>query len=490
MIRTGVLLAAHGSRRDPSVNLRVHEIASQLRERRVADAIEAGFHQGGPGFSEAFERLEADRVLVVPLFTSEGYYTRTVLPAALEEAGRAHARIGYTPPLGTIPAMAALVISRIGALLAAHRLNPCSTAVLLVGHGTRRNPESRVTTLRLANQISGAGLVSWVQAGFLDDDPEVGSVFESLRDQDVLVIPFLIGGAHASLDLPERLGTKDSPRVRRVVFDQPVGSYTEIPEVLGEVVERELRTPLVGTVALVGAGPGDPGLITVRGLELLRSADVILHDRLASPDLLREIKPGAIIIDVGKTPGGQSTTQDEINATLLRHAQLGRRVVRLKGGDPFVFGRGAEEVDACESAGIRCLVVPGVSSAIAVPAAAGIPVTCRGEARSFAVVTAQAEGEDSHSLSRFASGVEAIDTLVVLMGQAKLAEFAEELIRAGRAANTPVACIQDGTTARQRVATGTLETIVEVVRREGLTAPLVTVIGMVAERAKREIVTC
>ncbi len=489
MSRTGVLLAAHGSRRDPAVNQRVHALAQRLREKGIADEIEAGFHQGEPGFREAFDRLETDKVVVVPLFTSEGYYTRTVLPQALERPGRLQPAVRYVQPIGVNAGIARLVRDRIAILLARHALSFESTAVLLVGHGTRKNPGSRDTTLALVQQLTGAGLAGKVLAGFLDDDPEVDQVFESLGDHDVLVIPFLIGGAHAGTDLPGRLKAPAGSN-RKVILDQPVGSYDGLADLLDEVVQDEINPRLTGSVALVGAGPGDPGLMTVRGLELLRSADVVLHDRLSAPELLKETRPDAIIIDVGKSAGGPAAAQDRINAALIRHAGLGRRVVRLKGGDPFVFGRGAEELEACEAAGIPCAVVPGVSSAIAVPAAAGIPVTARGEARSFAVVTAQTEPDSVHSLEKFAAGINAVDTLVVLMGHARLAEFAAELIRGGRDPETPVACIQEGTTARQRVAAGTLTTIAGIVKQAGLAAPLVTVVGAVARRANRAVAAC
>jgi uroporphyrin-III C-methyltransferase len=190
-----------------------------------------------------------------------------------------------------------------------------------------------------------------------------------------------------------------------------------------------------------------------------------------------------LIVDVGKLPGSRGTSQDEINALMVEHASRGRAVVRLKGGDPFVFGRGAEEVEACQAAGICCTVVPGVSSAIAVPAAAGIPVTARGEARSFAVITAQGEGGEFPEALELLAGNPAIETLVVLMGRSVLPELTRALIAAGRDPDTPAACIQDGTTPKQRVTVATLATLAEAADRDGLTSPVVTVIGAVAARA-------
>jgi uroporphyrin-III C-methyltransferase len=228
----------------------------------------------------------------------------------------------------------------------------------------------------------------------------------------------------------------------------------------------------------VGAGPGDPRLITARGLDLLRRADVVVHDRLIGAELLGEARTDAQLIDVGKGPGHAAYSQAEINRLLVEHAGEGRTVVRLKGGDPFVFGRGSEEAEACNRAGVPVEIVPGISSAIAGPAAAGIPVTARGIARSFAVITGQTaeKAEEAERAEVFAS----VDTLVVLMGRSNLASLAERLIASGRDPSTPAACIQSATTLEQRVTRATLATIAEAADRDGLEAPVVTVVGAVA----------
>ena len=229
------------------------------------------------------------------------------------------------------------------------------------------------------------------------------------------------------------------------------------------------------TVSLIGAGPGDPGLLTRRGAELLARADVVVHDRLIAPELLALALPGAELIDVGKAPGAP-TPQSEINAQLIELGRSGRDVVRLKGGDPFVFGRGGEEAEALRNAGIEFEVVPGVSSAFAAPAAAGIPVTHRGLATSVSVVTGHVGdpsapgGVDWDSLGR-AGG-----TLVILMGMSERARIADELIRSGRDAGTPVAVVHWGTTARQEVVRTTLGGLPEV----ELPAPSIIVVGPVA----------
>lgn len=232
-----------------------------------------------------------------------------------------------------------------------------------------------------------------------------------------------------------------------------------------------------GTVYLVGAGPGDPELITVRGLRLLRAADVVVHDRLVHPDLVAEARRGAERVDVSKAPGRPSASQEEIQAVLVDRALAGLSVVRLKGGDPFVFGRGGEELLACAAAGVPCEVVPGVTSAVGVPAAAGIPVTHRGVAASFAVVTAHRAADlddvDWGALAR-------IDTVVVLMGVARLRYVAANLVRAGRGRNTPAAIVERGTWAGERVVTATLATLAERAAEAGVQAPATVVVGEVA----------
>jgi uroporphyrinogen III methyltransferase/synthase len=231
-------------------------------------------------------------------------------------------------------------------------------------------------------------------------------------------------------------------------------------------------------VYLVGAGPGDPGLITVAGLERLKEADVIVYDRLVNEALLKEARADAELIFVGKV-AGESHDQEAINSLVIEKAREGKRVVRLKGGDPFVFGRGGEEAEALREAGVPFGVVPGVTSAIAVPAYAGIPVTHRGLASTFAVITGHEDLEKTESSIDWAKLATAVDTLVFVMGTKTLPEIVEKLIANGRAAETPVAVIRWGTTPEQRTVTGTLGDIVEHVREAGLTPPAITVVGEV-----------
>jgi uroporphyrinogen III methyltransferase/synthase len=240
----------------------------------------------------------------------------------------------------------------------------------------------------------------------------------------------------------------------------------------------------VGSVALVGAGPGDPGLITVRGLALLRRADVVVYDRLVDRRLLDEA-PRARRIFAGKASGAHALTQERINALLVRHARRGRRVVRLKGGDPFVFGRGGEEAEALARARIPFEVVPGVTSAVAAPAYAGIPLTHRGVASSFAVVTGHACAPERGRRVDWARLATAVDTLVVLMGLERLPQIARELVAHGRAATTPVALVRWGSTDWQETVVGTLADIAGRARRARLEPPVVTVIGDVVALRER-----
>ena len=230
------------------------------------------------------------------------------------------------------------------------------------------------------------------------------------------------------------------------------------------------------TVALVGAGPGDPGLITVRGAALLARAEVVVYDRLAHPALLDLAPATAELIDVGKAPGRVAMDQDGINAVLVERGQRGLAVVRLKGGDPFVFGRGGEEAEVLAAANIEFEVVPGITSAIAAPAYAGIPVTHRGLSTHFTVVTGHEDPEKGTTDTNWDALARAGGTLVILMGAGHIGEITERLIAAGRSADTPVAAVRWGTRAEQRTIRATLATIADA----GVQAPSAIVVGPVA----------
>lgn len=237
----------------------------------------------------------------------------------------------------------------------------------------------------------------------------------------------------------------------------------------GELPMRHRTHHPEGFVALVGGGPGDPGLLTTRGRRLLAEADVVVVDRLAPHGVLAELDPDVEVIDVGKMPDHHPIPQHEINALLVERAQQGKIVVRLKGGDPYVFGRGGEELIACREAGIPVEVVPGVTSAISVAAAAGIPVTHRGVARSFSVVTGH---EELSSLPHVRD-----HTIVMLMGVKRLAQTCTDLISQGHDPDTPAAIVERGYSPTQRVTVGTLATLASAAAVVGASSPAITIIG-------------
>jgi uroporphyrin-III C-methyltransferase/precorrin-2 dehydrogenase/sirohydrochlorin ferrochelatase len=233
-------------------------------------------------------------------------------------------------------------------------------------------------------------------------------------------------------------------------------------------------------VALVGGGPGDPELITVRGRRLLAHADVVVADRLAPQELLAELGPHVEVIDAAKIPYGRAMAQDAINAVLVDRAREGKFVVRLKGGDPFVFARGYEEVIACVDAGIPVTVVPGVTSAIAVPALAGVPVTHRAVTHEFVVVSGHVAPGHPESLVNWDALAAMRGTIVLLMAVERIELFAKVLLQGGRPAETPVLVVQHGTTAAQQTLQTTLADAPEDIRSEGIRPPAIIVIGDVA----------
>lgn len=502
-----LVLAAHGSRRDPAANALVRRLAEAIRGRRLFDEVAVAFHQGEPGFGAVLDELTADEVTVVPFLTSAGHYCDVVLPEGLRRNARyVEVRLRQTPPVGTHAGVAPLLARRVTELLRERHVDREDVSLVLVGHGTRRHAQSRQATEQLADTLRRRRVAGEVAAAFLDDDPPLDEAVAQTRGAIVLVVPFLIGGgAHALDDVPRAVGLAPGPLPlegvaggRRFILDAAVGAHPGLEEIVVDLARRHTPPPAprfrrmgsftpkrAGSVHLVGGGPGDPGLITSRGLELLRSADVVVHDRLIGPELLREARGDALLVDVGKGPGHAPYAQEEIDALLVAEARRGRLVVRLKGGDPFVFGRGSEEAAACRAAGIPVYVVPGVSSAIAAPAAAGIPVTARGLARSFAVVTAHQAGPSDEVPD--VQALAAVDTLVVLMGRAALGGVTAQLIAAGRDPDTPAACIQSASTPEQRITRGTLATIAAAADRDGLRAPVVTVIGAVAALADAEL---
>ncbi|MBM7772896.1 uroporphyrin-III C-methyltransferase/precorrin-2 dehydrogenase/sirohydrochlorin ferrochelatase [Actinokineospora baliensis] len=283
------------------------------------------------------------------------------------------------------------------------------------------------------------------------------AVTPATGDHDGLLVGVLAGGEHQR-SAAIRDGLLDALREGRI--------------------EDQEREP--AGVALVGGGPGDPELITVRGRRLLARADVVIADRLGPRDLLDELAPSVTVIDAAKIPYGRAASQDAINEALIAHAKAGKFVVRLKGGDPYVFGRGFEEVIACAKAGVAVTVVPGVTSAFAVPAVADVPVTHRGVAHEVVVVSGHIGPDDPNTLTDWAALARLGGSIVVMMGVDKLAAIAKVLISGGRSADTPVAVVQEGTTRSQRVLRSTLDRVANDLVAAGIRPPAVTVIGGVA----------
>jgi uroporphyrin-III C-methyltransferase/precorrin-2 dehydrogenase/sirohydrochlorin ferrochelatase len=246
------------------------------------------------------------------------------------------------------------------------------------------------------------------------------------------------------------------------------------------IITAETPGVLHGGVALVGGGPGDPELITVRGRRLLAQADVVVADRLAPPELLAELAPHVEVIDAAKIPYGRAMAQDAINALLIERAREGKFVVRLKGGDPFVFARGYEEVLACADAGIPVTVVPGVTSAIAVPALAGVPVTHRSVTHEFVVVSGHVAPGDPESLVNWNALAAMSGTIVLMMAVERIELFADVLLKGGRPAETPVLVVQQGTTSAERTVRTTLADAPKRIREDGVRPPAIVVIGAVA----------
>jgi uroporphyrin-III C-methyltransferase/precorrin-2 dehydrogenase/sirohydrochlorin ferrochelatase len=275
----------------------------------------------------------------------------------------------------------------------------------------------------------------------------------------------VVVGVHGGGDPQRALGVRDAV----------VAGLTD-----GSIADRAGREPAGGrrgSVVLVGGGPGDPALITVRGRRAISQADVVVADHLAPQSLLSSLPSDVEVIDASKLPRGRSMAQEQINALLVERALAGKRVVRLKGGDPFVFGRGMEELEACVAAGVAVEVVPGITSAIAVPALAGIPVTHRGLTHEFVVVSGHLPPGHPNSLVDWPALGRLRGTVVVLMGVDTAPAIAAALIEHGRPASTPVAIVSDGSTPTQRTVRTTLAGLPRTVADEGVRPPAVWVVG-------------
>jgi uroporphyrin-III C-methyltransferase / precorrin-2 dehydrogenase / sirohydrochlorin ferrochelatase len=279
------------------------------------------------------------------------------------------------------------------------------------------------------------------------------------------------------------VGTHDGLTVGVLAGRRPRRSAavrTALVEALATGLVDDAAEPVTPGVALVGGGPGDPELITVRGRRLLARADVVVTDRLGPRDLLDQLAPHVEVVDASKIPYGRAMNQARINELLVEHARAGRFVVRLKGGDPFVFGRGFEEVLACADAGVPVTVVPGVTSAFAVPAVAGVPVSHRGVAHEIVVVSGHVAPGDPRSLVDWPALARLRGTVVLLMAVERIAAFVDALLAGGRDPGTPVAVVQDGTTRIQRSVRATLATVAAAVAEHEIAPPAIVVVGPVA----------
>jgi len=340
--------------------------------------------------------------------------------------------------------------------------------------------------------LAAAGRIRWEARGYqpgdcagawlvcaCTDDPAVNvAVAAAAEDQRTWCVRADDAGASAAWTPASgragdvRVGVlSGDPRHSAAIRDAVVAGLRS-----GQLSARHGRGHRSG-VAIIGGGPGDPGLITVRGRQLLAEADVVLTDRLAPRSLLDELREDVEIIDAGKIPYGRAMAQEHINAALISHAQAGRFVARLKGGDPFVFGRGAEEVLACLRAGVPVTVVPGVTSAVGVPASAWVPVTHRGVAQEFHVVSVHVPPGDERSTVNWKLLGGSSGTLILLMAVERIGAVVHELMRYGRSPDTPVSVIADGTLPTQRTINSTLEQVESLVVKEGVRPPAIVVVG-------------
>ena len=352
--------------------------------------------------------------------------------------------------------------------------------------------------------LAAAGRVSWAARGYaegdcagawlvcaLTDDPAVNAAVAAEADA-ARIWCVRADDAAASRAWTPASGQAGDVRVGVLTGDprRSAGIWDSVVSGLSSGAIGAGRGRRGGGVALVGGGPGDPGLITVRGRALLAAADVVVADRLAPRSLLDELPADVEIVDAAKIPRGRAMAQEYINSVLVSQAAAGRFVVRLKGGDPFVFGRGAEELLACLRAGLPVTVVPGVTSAVAVPAVAGVPLTHRGVVQEFHVISAHVPPGDERSTVDWAALGRAQATLVLLMATEHLPAIASALMRHGRDPKSPVAVIADGTLPTQRKITATLDTVAHDAAGAGIRPPAVVVVGEVVTIAAQIAELC
>lgn len=484
-------------------------------------------------------------LVALPLVLTAAGHGKGDIPAAMGREQERHPGLTYRygRPLGPHPLLHDALEQRIDAALAspvqADPADRAGTWVALIGRGST-DPDANAEVAKVARLLWEGRGYAGVEPGFVSlAQPSVPEVLERLRRlgaRRIVVAPyFLFAGvlpdrivaqsaefaaAHPDLDVrvAEVIGDCDAlADLVRERYAEALGgdirmncdtcAYRVLMPGFADKVGRPQRPhdhpddPVGhhhhhghdhhghdhdhdhGSVAVVGGGPGPDDLITVRGKALLDAADVVVVDRLAPQGLLAGLRPDVLVVDAAKVPRGPSMSQDAINAALVSHARAGRRVVRLKGGDPYVFGRGHEEVQACAAAGVPVTVVPGVSSALAAPALAGVPVTHRGVAHDVTVVSGHLPPGHPESLVDWAALARARGTVVLLMAVDTIAKIAAVLIEHGRAADTPVLAVQDAGHPGQRSVPARLDEIGALAAREDIGPPAVFVLGPVVALA-------
>jgi uroporphyrin-III C-methyltransferase len=348
--------------------------------------------------------------------------------------------------------------------------------------------EANEDLIRVTAKIGEKGNFNLVQWAFLEiAEPTIKEGFASLVRSGanrIIVLPyFLSPGRHTRGDLPEKV--REAAAAHRGVsyeIAEPLSGHPKVVQAALSRIQEKSGSPNdapKGIVYLVGAGPGDPGLLTIKARDLLSDCDVVIYDYLVNPEILRYVDHSrSEVIYAGKIGGKTQVPQEHINSLLIEHASKGKSVVRLKGGDPFIFGRGGEEALALKEAGLRFEIVPGISSALAVPAYAGIPLTHRSVSSSVAILSGVSASE-SGSLTEKLRAAAACDTLVILMGMTALREIIKTIRDSGREDNTEVAIIQWGTYSEQKIITGAISQIVQRAEEHNIRSPAVVVIGKV-----------
>ncbi|MGC4816434.1 uroporphyrinogen-III C-methyltransferase [Micromonospora sp. DT63] len=532
---TGLVIVGHGTRSAAGVD-QFAALVERVRRRGAVADVEGGFIElSRPPLTDAVGALVArgHRALVaLPLVLTAAGHGKGDIPAAMGREQQRHPGLTYRygRPLGPHPLLHTALEERIDAALAG--VDRAGTWVALIGRGST-DPDANAEVAKVARLLWEGRGYAGVEPGFISlAQPSVPEVLDRLRRlgaRRIVVAPyFLFAGvlpdrivaqsaefaaAHPDLDVRVAEVIGDCDALAELVLERHAEAlggdirmncdtcaYRVSMPGFADKVGRPQRPhdhpddPVGhhhhhghdghdhhdhGSVAVVGGGPGPDDLITVRAQALLDAADVVVVDRLAPQGLLAGLRPDVLVIDAAKVPRGPSMAQAAINAALVSHARAGRRVVRLKGGDPYVFGRGHEEVLACRAAGVPVTVVPGVSSALAAPALAGVPVTHRGVAHDVTVVSGHLPPGHPDSLVDWAALARARGTVVLLMAVDTIAKIAAVLVEHGRPPETPVLAVQDAGLPGQRSVPARLDEIGAVAAAEGIGPPAVFVLGPV-----------